>query len=52
MVAADASITDGETEPQEVTTVNTDENSEKEEVITTVVDEPLVENIKINSIFL
>ncbi|MFS0821482.1 DNA/RNA non-specific endonuclease [Bacillus sp. 1P02SD] len=39
----DASITDVETEPQEVTTVNTEENSEKEEVITTVVDEPVVE---------
>lgn len=37
----DASITDGETDPQEVTTVNTNENSEKEE--TTVVDESVVE---------
>ncbi|MEH7383356.1 DNA/RNA non-specific endonuclease [Bacillus sp. JJ1533] len=35
----DASITDVETDPQEVTTVNTD----KEEVIATVVDEPVVE---------
>jgi hypothetical protein len=39
----DASITDGESDPQEVTTVNTNENSEKEETITTVVDEPVVE---------
>jgi hypothetical protein len=39
----DASITDGETGPQVVTTVNTDKNSEKEETITTVVDEPVVE---------
>jgi hypothetical protein len=39
----DASITDGETDPQEVTTVNTNKNSEKEETITTVVDEPVVE---------
>jgi len=39
----DASITDVKTEPQEVTTVNTNKNSEKEETITTVVDEPVVE---------
>lgn len=39
----DASITDVETEPQEVTTVETNKNSEKEETITTVVDEPVVE---------
>jgi hypothetical protein len=39
----DASITDGESDPQEVTTVNTNENSEKKETITTVVDEPVVE---------
>ena len=39
----DASITDGETDPQEVTTVETNKNSEKEETITTVVDEPVVE---------
>jgi hypothetical protein len=39
----DASITDGETGPQVVTTVNTNKNSEKEETITTVVDEPVVE---------
>ena len=42
----DVSITDGETDSQEVTTVNTNENSkkeEKEETITTVVDEPVVE---------
>ncbi|MEH7239387.1 DNA/RNA non-specific endonuclease [Bacillus sp. JJ1562] len=38
----DASITDVATDPQEVTTINTN-NSEKEEVITTVVDEPVVE---------
>ncbi|QUG41724.1 DNA/RNA non-specific endonuclease [Psychrobacillus sp. INOP01] len=39
----DASITDVETDPQEVTTVETNLNSEKEEIITTVVDEVLVE---------
>ncbi|MEH7885149.1 hypothetical protein V7654_12615 [Bacillus sp. JJ1609] len=39
----DSSITDGETDPQEVTTVNTNENSEEEETITTVVDEPVEE---------
>jgi hypothetical protein len=39
----DAPITEGETDPQEVTTVNTNENSEKEETVTTVVDEPVVE---------
>lgn len=42
----DASITDGETDSQEVTTVHTNENSkkeEKEETVTTVVDEPVVE---------
>ena len=38
----DASITEAETNPQEVTTVETNENSEKEETITTVVDEPVV----------
>lgn len=37
----DATNTDRETEPQEVTTVNTNENNQKEE--TTVVDEPIVE---------
>ena len=37
----ESSITDRETDTQEVTTVNTNENSEKEE--TTVVDEPVVE---------
>ncbi|MBT2684744.1 DNA/RNA non-specific endonuclease [Bacillus sp. ISL-37] len=37
----DRSITDGETKPKEVTTVNTNENSEKEE--TADVDEPVVE---------
>ncbi|MEH7223202.1 DNA/RNA non-specific endonuclease [Bacillus sp. JJ1566] len=39
----DASSTDGETVSQEVTTVNTNQNSEKEEAITTVGDEPVVE---------
>ncbi len=39
----DASIADGETDTQEVTTVNTNKNNEKEEPITTVVDEPVVE---------
>ncbi len=39
----DASITDVETDPQEVTKVETKINSEKEETITTVVDEPVVE---------
>lgn len=38
-----ASITDVETDPQEVTTVETNINNEKEETITTVVDEPEVE---------
>lgn len=38
----DASITDGETNPQEETTVNTNKNSEKEETVTPVVDEPVV----------
>ncbi|WP_064091538.1 DNA/RNA non-specific endonuclease [Rossellomorea aquimaris] len=39
----DAPITDKETDPQVVTTVNTNKNSEKEEATTTVVDEPVVE---------
>lgn len=39
----DASITAVETDLQEVTTVETNKNSEKEETITTVVDEPVVE---------
>lgn len=39
----DVSTTDGETDSQEVTTVNTNKNSEKEETLTTVVDEPVVE---------
>jgi len=39
----DVSTTGGETDSQEVTTVNTNENSEKEETATTVVDEPVVE---------
>jgi hypothetical protein len=39
----DAPIIDGETDPQEVTTVNTNENSEKEETVTTAADEPVVE---------
>jgi hypothetical protein len=38
----DAPITDKETDTQEVSTVNTNENSEKEEA-TTVVDEPVLE---------
>ncbi|MGN7299456.1 DNA/RNA non-specific endonuclease [Ferdinandcohnia sp. SAFN-114] len=41
----DASITDVETDPQEVTTAEINKNSEKEEAITTVVDEPVVEEI-------
>ncbi|UYZ23980.1 DNA/RNA non-specific endonuclease [Mesobacillus jeotgali] len=39
----DAPITDKETDSQEVSTVNTNEKSEKEETTTTVVDEPVVE---------
>lgn len=39
----DASITDRETDPQEVTTVNTNKDIEKEETTTSVVDEPGVE---------
>ncbi len=39
----DVTTTDGETDLQEVTTVNTNENSEKEVTTTTVVDEPVVE---------
>ena len=39
----DTSITDGETDPQEVTTVNTTKNSEKEETTSTVVGEPALE---------
>ncbi|WP_102272228.1 DNA/RNA non-specific endonuclease [Cytobacillus massiliigabonensis] len=39
----DASITDEKTDPQEVTAVNTNKNSEKEETSTTVVDEPVGE---------
>ncbi|MEI4770963.1 DNA/RNA non-specific endonuclease [Psychrobacillus sp. FJAT-51614] len=39
----DASITDVETNPQEVTTVETNINSEKEETITSVVYEPVEE---------
>jgi hypothetical protein len=40
----DASITDVETDPQEVTTtVEPNKNSDKEETITAVVDEPVVE---------
>lgn len=38
----DTSNTDGETKPQEVTTVETTKNSEKEETNATVVDEPVV----------
>ena len=49
--AEDASVTDGETDLQEVTTVNPNENSEKEETGTTVVDEPVEEEtpIQINN---
>ena len=39
----DTSNTDVETDSQEVTTGETNENSEKEETVTTVVDEPVVE---------
>src|SRR3954470_1176578 len=39
----DASNTDVKTDSQEVTTGETNENSEKEETVTTVVDEPVVE---------
>ncbi|WP_214484820.1 DNA/RNA non-specific endonuclease [Bacillus sp. SM2101] len=39
----DASITDAKTDPQEATTAETNKNSEKEETITTVVDEQEVE---------
>jgi hypothetical protein len=39
----DSSVTDEETDLQEVTTVETDTDSEKEETSTTVVDEPVVE---------
>lgn len=40
----DASVADKETDSQDVTTVETNSNnSEKEETITTVVDEPVVE---------
>lgn len=39
----DTTTTDVETDPQEVATVETNKNSEKEETITTVVDEPVVE---------
>ena len=39
----DTSNTDVETDSQEVTTVETNKNNEKEETVTTVVDEPVVE---------
>jgi hypothetical protein len=39
----DTSNTDLETDSQEVTTVETNKNNEKEETVTTVVDEPVVE---------
>jgi hypothetical protein len=39
----ETSITDGETDPQVVTSVNTNKKSEKEENITKVVDEPVEE---------
>ncbi|RNC97899.1 DNA/RNA non-specific endonuclease [Lysinibacillus halotolerans] len=38
-----SSVADVETDPQEASTVETNNNSEKEEAITTVVDEPVVE---------
>ncbi|WP_205418607.1 DNA/RNA non-specific endonuclease [Paraliobacillus sediminis] len=38
----DASITDGKTDPEEVTTADANNNSEKEEDTTKVVDEPVV----------
>ncbi|MGN7403110.1 DNA/RNA non-specific endonuclease [Cytobacillus praedii] len=41
--AENASIKDGETDPQEVTTINTSKNSETEEVTAKVADEPVVE---------
>jgi hypothetical protein len=41
--AEDASITDGETDLQEATTINTNKDSEKEEIVATVVDEPVEE---------
>jgi hypothetical protein len=41
----DASNTDVETDSQEVTTVESNKNSEKEETVTTVVDEPVVEEM-------
>lgn len=43
----DASITDRETDSQEVTTDNTIKNSEKEKTITTVYDEPVIEETPI-----
>ncbi|MED4057716.1 DNA/RNA non-specific endonuclease [Niallia taxi] len=43
------SSTDGETDSQEVTTVETNKNSEKEETITTVVDEPVAEETSTQS---
>ena len=43
----DASITDRETDSQEVTTDNTIKNSEKEKTITTVNDEPVIEETPI-----
>ncbi|WP_309143496.1 hypothetical protein [Bacillus sp. V3B] len=39
----DTSNTDVETDSQEVTAVETNKNNEKEETVTTVVDEPVVE---------
>ena len=39
----DTSNADVETDSQEITNVETNTNSEKEETITTVVDEPVVE---------
>ena len=46
--AENASVKDGETEPQEVTTVDTNKNSaeEKEETVTTEIEEPKEEPVK------
>ncbi|MFC4559385.1 DNA/RNA non-specific endonuclease [Virgibacillus kekensis] len=41
--------TDGETDPQEGTTANTNKNSEKEKATTTVVDDPVVEETPTNT---
>ena len=46
-----ASNTDGETDPIEVTTVNTNKQNEKEETTSTVADEPVVEETPNNDLF-